>query len=213
MWRPMDEIQPGLLHWAAFHEGIRQDVHSAFHAPTGTLIDPMEPLGGPAELERHGRPERIVLTSRHHYRHSDRLREAFGIPVLCHEAGLHEFEGGPQVDGYAFGDELAPGIRALEVGVLTPEEAALHIAAGDGALTLADAAIRGRHGELAFVPDFLLGDDPPAIRDGLRAAFRRLCTEHEFDTLLLAHGDPIATGARSALRTFADAPTAGAPPA
>jgi hypothetical protein len=34
----------------------------------------------------------------------------------------------------------------------------------------------------------------------------------EFDALLLAHGDPLATGGRSALRTFADAPTAGAPP-
>ena len=212
MCPPMDEIQPGLLHWAAFHDGIGQEVHSAFHAPSGTLIDPMEPLDGLDAVERHGRPERIVLTSRHHYRHSDRFRAAFDIPVLCHRAGLHEFEGGPQVDAYEFGDELAAGVKALEVGVLTPEETALHIAAGDGALTLADAAIRGRHGELGFVPDFLLGDDPPAIRAGLRAAFRRLCDEHEFDTLLLAHADPITTGARSALRTFADAPTAGAPP-
>jgi len=208
----MDEIQPGLLHWTAFHEGIRQDVHSAFHVPSGTLIDPMEPLGGPAAIERHCRPQRIVLTNRHHYRHSDRLREEFGIPVLCHEAGLHQFAGGPEVEGFAWGDELARGVRALEVGVLCPEETALHIAAGDGALALADAAIRGRHGELGFVPDFLLGDDPPAIRDGLRASFRRLCEEAEFDALLLAHGDPIATGGRSALRTFADAPTAGAPP-
>ena len=209
----MDEIQPGLMHWSAFHERIRQDFHSAFHAPSGTLIDPMEPLGGIGEIEHHGRPQRIVLTSRHHYRHSDRFRAAYDIPVLCHRAGLHEFEDGRQVDAYEFGDELAPGVRALEVGVLTPEETALHIAAGDGALTLADAAIRGRHGELGFVPDSLIGDDPPAIRAGLRAAFKRLCDEHEFDTLLLAHADPIATGARSALRTFADAPTAGAPPA
>jgi hypothetical protein len=208
----MEELQPGLLHWTAFHEGIGEDVHSAFHVPSGTLIDPMVPLGGLEAVERAGRPERIVLTSRHHYRHSDRFREAFGCPVLCHEAGLHEFEGGPEVEGYAFGDELAPGIRALEVGVLTPEETALHITAGGGALTLADAAIRGPHGELAFVSDHLLGDDPPAIRAGLRAAFRRLCEQVEFQTLILAHGDPIRSGGRSALRTFADAPTAGAPP-
>jgi hypothetical protein len=209
----MEEIQPGLLHWTAYHDGIGHDVHSAYHAPSGTLIDPMEPLGGAEAIERHGRPQRIVLTSRHHYRHSDRLRAAFDIPVLCHEAGLHEFEGGPQVDGYAFGDELAPGVTALEVGVLTPEETALHIAAGDGALTLADAALRGRQGELRFMPDGLLGDDPSAVRRGLRAAFRRLCEEHEFDSLLLAHADPIRAGARSALLTFAEAPTAGAPPA
>jgi hypothetical protein len=208
----MEELQAGLLHWTAYHEGIGQDVHSAFHVPSGTLIDPMVPLGGIEAVERAGRPERIVLTSRHHYRHSDRFREAFGCPVLCHEAGLHEFDDGREVEGYAFGDELADGIRALEVGVLTPEETALHIAAGNGALALADAAVRGRHGELRFVSDPLLGDDPPAIRDGLRAAFRRLCDEAEFDTLLLAHGDPIQHGGRSALRTFADAPTAGGPP-
>ena len=208
----MDELQPGLLDWAAFHEGIGQDVHSHFHVPSGTLIDPKLPPGGLEALERAGRPQRIVLTSRHHYRDSDAIREAFGCSVLCHEAGLHEFEGGPEVEGYAFGDELAAGVRALEVGVLTPEETALHIIAGDGALTLADAAIRGRQGELGFVPDSLLGDDPQAIRDGLRAAFARICDEVEFQTLLLAHAPPIRAGGRSALRTFADAPTAGGPP-
>lgn len=208
----MNELQPGLLDWAAWHEPIGQEVHSHFHVASGTLIDPKLPLGGLEALERAGRPERIVLTSRHHYRDSDAIREAFGCPVLCHEAGLHEFEGGPVVQGYAFGQELAPGVRALEVGVLGPDETALHIAAGDGALTVADALLRGRHGELGFPPDEQLGDEPRAVRDGLRAAFRRLCEQEEFQTLLLAHGEPIAAGGRSALRTFADAPTAGAPP-
>lgn len=207
----MQEIQPGVLHWTAFHEGIGSHVHSYMHTPSGTLIDPMEP---PQGLDAVPQPERIVLTNRHHYRHSDRFRAAYDCPVLCHEAGLHEFEGGPEVEGFAFGDELAPGVTALEVGVLTPEETALHLAGeGGGALAFADAVIRGRHGELGFVSDPLLGDDPAAIKEGLRAAFRRLCDENEFDALLLAHGDPIATAGRSALRTFADAPTAGAPPA
>jgi hypothetical protein len=200
----MEEIRPGLLHWTAFHEGIRQQVHSAFHVPTRTLIDPMAPSEGAAALD----PARIVLTNRHHYRHSDRFREASGCPVLCHEAGLHEFEGGPQVDGFAWGDEVAPGVTALEVGILCPEESALHIADGGGALAFADAVIRGRAGRLAFVPDFLLGDDPEAIKEGLRVAFLRLCEEREFDTLLMAHGDPEVAGGRAALRAFADVETA-----
>jgi hypothetical protein len=33
--------------------------------------------------------------------------------------------------------------------------------------------------------------------------------EEDFDALLLAHGEPIASGGRSALRAFADAPTGG----
>ena len=193
----MDEIQPGLLHWTAFRDTIGTDVHSYLHAPSGTLLDPMEPLEG---VDAVPRVERIVLTNRHHYRHSDRFREAFGCPVLCHEAGLHEFPDGG-VDGFAWGDELAPGVVAHEVGVLCPEETAVQL--GD-ALAFADAVIRGRHGELGFVPD--------AVKHGLRERFRRLAEDVEFDALLLAHGDPVSTGGRSALRTFADAPTAGAPP-
>jgi hypothetical protein len=207
----MDEIVPGLYHWTALHDGIGQQVHSHFATESRTLFDPMEPPEGIGWFERHGAPERIVLSNRHHYRQADRFRAAFDCPVLCHEAGLHEFEAG-QVEGFRWGDELAPGVTALEVGVLCAEESALRIDAGDGALLLADCLIRGRHGDLGFVPDGLLGDDPRAVRQGLRGSFRRLVDEHEWDALLLAHGAPIPRGARSALQTFLDAPTAGAPP-
>jgi hypothetical protein len=206
----MEEIHAGLIHWTAYRDTIGAEVHSYFHVPSGTLLDPMEPPEGIEAIG--GEPQRIVLTNRHHYRHSDRFRAAFGCPVFCHESGLHEFDDGREVEGFAFGDELAAGVLALEVGVLTPEETAVHLAGEGGAMAFADCVVRGRHGELAFVPDWLLGDEPPAIKEGLRAAFRRLCDEHEFDALLLAHGRPIAHAGRSALRTFADAPTAGAPP-
>jgi hypothetical protein len=195
----MQEIRPGLLHWTAFRDTVGVDVHSYMHTPSGTLIDPMEP---PEGIQAVPRVERIVLTNRHHYRHSDRFREAFDCPVLCHEAGLHEFPEG-DVEGFSWGDELAPGVTALEVGVLTPEETALH--AGDG-LAFADAVVRGRGGELAFVSDWLLGDDPDAVKRGLRERFHRLAEDVEFEALLLAHGDPFPTGGRAALATFADAP-------
>ena len=145
---------------------------------------------------------RIVLTNRHHYRQADEFRARFGCAVLCHEAGLHEFADGREVEGFAFGDELAHGVRAKEVGVLTPEETAVHFEGG-GALAFADAVIRGDDGGLGFVPDGLLGDDPQAIKAGLRDAFARLAGELDFDALLLAHGEPMRQGARSALRAFA----------
>jgi hypothetical protein len=181
------------------------DVHSYLHVLSGTVLDPMVPLEG---LDALPQVERIVLTNRLHHRHSDRFREAFDCPVLCHEAGLHHFRG-RDVEGFSWGDELAPDVTAHEVGVLCPEETAVRLGT---ALAFADAITRGRHGELGFFPDYLLGDDPDAVRAGLRERFRRLADELEFDALLLAHGEPISVGGRSALRTFAEAPTAGAPP-
>jgi hypothetical protein len=210
----MQQILPGILHWTAYRATIGQDVHSYYHAPSGSVIDPMIPLQGLEEGFAGRRVERVLLTNRHHYREADAYRERFGCPVLCHEAGLHEFADGREVEGFAFGDELAPGVRALEVGVLTPEETAIALG-GDGsgrALALADCVIRGPHGELAFVPDDLLGDDPQPVKDGLREALARIVAEEEFDGLLLAHGEPLRATGRSALLTFAQAPTAGAPP-
>jgi hypothetical protein len=189
----MDEIDPGLYDYRAFHPGIGVTVHSHFLAPEGVLIDPMPP-----DEELPSQPRMAVLTNRHHLRHA----ADFGCPILCHEAGLHEFAGRDvEVEGFAFGDELAPGVRALEVAVLCPEETALHLAVRAGFLAFADAIVRDDDGRLAFVSDYLLGDDPAAVRRGLRAAFVRLL-EEDFDGLLLAHGDPSPRGGHAELEAF-----------
>jgi hypothetical protein len=190
----MEEIAPGLVDYGAFHDGIGMTVHSHYACESGVLIDPMA-LDAPLPTT----PHLVVLTNRHHLRHAT----DYGCPIRCHEAGLHEFEGtGVDVEGFAFGDELAPGVRALEVGVLCPEETALHLAVGDGFVAFADAIVREDDGRLAFVPDYLLGDDPPAVRAGLRDAFARLLEEQDFDGLLLAHGDPAPSGGRAQLEAF-----------
>jgi hypothetical protein len=190
----MNQIAPGLLDWTAFHDGIHAQVHSHYVSGPGVVIDPM-----PADDALPGEPRLAVLTNRHHLRHA----ADYGCPIRCHEAGLHQFEGADvEVGGFAFGDELAPGVRALEVGVLCPEETALHIAVGDGFLAFADAVVRDGDGRLAFVSDYLLGDDPEAIKAGLRDAFARLLAEEDFDGLLLAHGDPAPRGGRAELERF-----------
>ncbi|HEY7631135.1 MAG TPA: hypothetical protein VH817_10560 [Thermoleophilaceae bacterium] len=200
----MEEIAPGIFHWTAFHNGIGMDVHSYYVPESAALIDPMEPDEGLDWFAERVAPERILLTNRHHYRHSGRFVDRFGCRVLCHKAGLHEFEGGPAVQGFQFGREVAPGITAQEVNSLCPEESALHIEAGKGALSVADGVVEwpGRPG-LAFVPDNLIGDNAEEVKDGLRAAYGRLADELEFDTLLMAHGNPVAGGGREALRAFA----------
>jgi len=197
----MKEIVPGILHWTAFHEGIGFDVSSYFVERGATLIDPMLPPGG-VEAFRGREPEVILLTNRHHYRHSDRFVEAFGCPVRCHAAGLHEFEGGPEVEGFSFGDDVANGILALEVGALTPEETAFHVDAGPRALSFGDAVINEPGEGLGFVPDKYIGDHPEGVKEGLRESFRRLLA-HDFDALLIAHGEPVPKGGKAALLEFA----------
>ena len=137
----MQEVLPGIWHWTAFHERIKSPVSSYYVQPGRALIDPMlPPDGGPGWFAARG-VDRILLTNRHHLRHSERFAQPLGCPVLCHEAGLHEFAGGPYVVGFRWDEEVAPGIVALEVGALCPEETALHITHGAGAMSLADAVV------------------------------------------------------------------------
>ena len=45
-------------------------------------------------------------------------------------------------------------------------------------------------------------DNPEETKAALRDAYRRLL-DLDFDHLLLAHGDPVVTSGKQALRTFA----------
>jgi hypothetical protein len=171
------------------------------------LIDPLVPREGIDWFKRRP-PQQVVLTNRHHYRQSDRFVDAFDCIVRCSEPGLHEFEGGPDVEGFAFGEELAPHVTTVEVGAICPDETALHIAIGDGAIAFADGLTRPGGGSLAFVPDFLMGDDPAAVKDALLDALRGLL-ELSFDSLLFAHGEPLVGGGRRAISRFLEAQASG----
>jgi hypothetical protein len=199
----MDTVVDGILHWATYHEGIGQTVHSHLHVGSGAIFDPRLPEGGVDALSAATIPSVVLLSNRHHLRHAAALAEAYGIGIRCHEAGLHEFSGddAPAVAGFAFGDEVAEGVTALELGVLCPEETVFHIAAGPGALLFADGLMRA-DGELTFVPDGLLGDDPDAVKRGLRERLAVLAARDDYDVLLFAHGEPVREGGRAALEAF-----------
>jgi glyoxylase-like metal-dependent hydrolase (beta-lactamase superfamily II) len=202
----MHEIAPGLFYWRAFHEGIGSEVSSYYVRDPGVLIDPLLPRDGALEwLAENGPPQAVLLTNRHHYRHSDRLIEAFGVSVHASAPGMHAFSDEQQVQPFDFGDELPGGVIAHEVGAICPDETALEIPSAR-ALACADGVVRwgAPDAPLAFVPDFLLGDDPEDVRAGLRDAYRRLL-ELDFDHLLLAHGLPIAAEGKEQLREFVEA--------
>jgi hypothetical protein len=196
----MREIAAGLFHWTARHEKIHMDVSSYCLVAERVVIDPMIPSEGLDWFDQHGVPEHIVLSIGHHDRHAWRLRDAFGSVVHCSRHGLHRIEGRGPVEAFDVGDELPGGVVVHEVGVLCPDEHALHIPAHD-ALACADGVVRWPGSDaLAFVPDQYM-DDPEQTKAGLRNAYRRLL-DLDFDLLLLAHGDPIVGGGKEALREF-----------
>jgi hypothetical protein len=199
----MKQIGPGLWHWTARHPHIGMKVSTYYLERERVLLDPLLPSRGFRWFERHEAvPEHIVLTNRHHDRHSWKLHEHFGCEVHCIETGIHELEGRGPVTPFAFGDELPGGVRVHEVGALSPDETALHIPA-HRALACADGVVRMSGPELEFVPDHLM-DSPDRTKSELMFRYRALL-ELDFAHLLLAHGDPILDTGKEALSDFAGA--------
>jgi hypothetical protein len=197
----MKEILPGIWHWTHSHPKIKIAVSSYYLEPEGVLIDPLIPEEG-LEWFSDKTPANIYLSIRHHYRHCGEFAERFGCEVWCVEQGMHEFTHGEVVRPFSFGDVLPGGVEAVEIGALCPDEGALYINREAGCVVLADGCIRREDGPLQFVPDVLMGDNPEAVKGGLRAAYQRLIDDYEFDNLLLAHGLPWIGGGQAALQTF-----------
>jgi glyoxylase-like metal-dependent hydrolase (beta-lactamase superfamily II) len=198
----MEEVLPGVWHWTAEHPKIHAEVSSHWVPASGALIDPLLPPDRDLEPFRSQPPDRVLLSNRHHLRQAERFADEFGCVIECSQPGLHEFENGPGVQGFEFGEEAAPGIEALEVGAICPDESALWIRE-PGALVIGDGIVH-RDGEMRFVSDGLLGDDPEGVKAGLRRAYSRLL-DRDLDNLLFAHGDPLIGGGKEALRRFAQA--------
>ena len=191
----MDEIAPGILHWKSPHPKIGIDVSSYWLPDLRTLLDP---IAVPEEVEG---VQHILLSCRHHVRDSLEVRTRFAAIVRAPRTGMHEYGDDTPIEPYDFGEALAGGaVTAHEVDAISPDETAFHIPAVN-ALAVADGVMR--YGEdLTFVPDQYM-DDPQQTKAGLKEAFGRLADELDFDVLLLAHGTPVTSGGREALRRFA----------
>jgi hypothetical protein len=204
----VEEVLPGLFHWTAVHPSIHSEVSSYWLRHHGVLFDPLVPPGEGLEwfAEQARAPTAILLSNRHHYRHSDRFAERFGCRVLCNSRGLHEFSDGRAVEGFELGEQLPGGVLACELDAICPDDTALYLPE-QLAVVLADGVVRGGpyggSGPLGFVPDSLM-DDPPGTKRGLLDACARLLAERDFEHLLLAHGGPVIGDGRELLQDLLD---------
>ncbi len=195
----MQEIFPGVFHWSTFHEPIRTMVSSYYVEPAGLVLDPKLPEQGLDALP--GRPEQVVLTIGLHHRDARAFAEAFGIPIRAPREAGERLQGRLEFEPFADGEEIAAGVSAIAIGHIAPDEYALDIAVGDGAIAFADGLIN--YGGLGFVPDSLIGDGAEAIKSGLKDTFAGLLSRH-FDHLLFAHGEPVIGGGKAALQQFVE---------
>ena len=197
----MREIFPGVLHWTAFNPNIDASVSSYYVEPAGVLIDPMVPDDGLDAFRGREKPQQVVLTSGNHTRHADRFADAFGCAIVTSREGAERIGDALSVEIYSDGDDVAPGVRAVHIGVLSPDEYALHLTVTEPAIAIADG-VNHYADTLGFFSDDLLGDDPDAIKNGLKQRLQTLL-ERDFEHLLFAHGDPIVGNGKAALRDFA----------
>jgi hypothetical protein len=200
----MQEIEAGLWHWSSVHPNHGQRVSSYAFEPARALIDAMVPDDEDSLDELGFEPERIILSCRHHRRGSDELRERYGAELWVREEGAGEFDDVSGLRTFAGGDAIADGVLAIDVDALSADETALHLDVGPGALCVADGLMRnGFDGDIGFVPDNLLGEDPEGVKRDIRAQFALILeTCPPFEHLLFAHGAPITGEGRAALERF-----------
>jgi hypothetical protein len=206
----MNEVAPGIFHWTAMHPDLRMRVSSYYVAPAGIVIDPLEPEDGMAFFDELDMPpQQVVLTSGLHWRHSDRFQDRYDATIRVVAEGIDRWgeRSDRDAEPFQFGDEVAPGVVAHEIGSICPDDTALVIGHGPGAVAFADGLIAPR-GILAFVPDSLM-EDPEDTKPALRERLRGLLTQ-EFDALLFAHGEPIAKGGHERLKDFVNKPVGAA---
>src|SRR5664279_1202940 len=153
--RPIREVLPGVHHWTAIHPRIRLPVDSYYIQPARVVLDPTVPREGLEWFKGREPPGQVILTNRHHLRHSERYAAAFGCPIRCTAAGgalafadgLTRPRGGGLafVPGFLMGDDAAAVRAALREslrGLLDLDFDNLLFAPGEPLVGGAKAAMR-----------------------------------------------------------------------
>lgn len=199
--RKLLEVGPGLWRWRVHDDRIGGDESDAWAVVVSgrsVLIDPL-PLADSAleHLRELGEIEAIVLTASCHQRSSWRLRQATGAPVYAPQ-GAEGLEERPD-HWYSGGDLLPGGLTPIHTPGPTEAMYALWLARPRSVIFLSDLLVNDGTGSLSFWADEYQ-DDPARTR----ASVRRLLDDLPVQMLCPAHGPPICTNARAAMRRALD---------
>jgi len=185
------EIVKGLGFWSALHEEWQVDFSScAWKAQDElVLIDPVElDAANLLKLEKIGKPTAILLTNQNHERHADWFRRKYGIKVHAHRDAVPGIEITPD-EFFCDGATLSGGLRVIHLPGTCPSESAFYTEANGGMVLAGDLVVNGKEG-LAFLPDDYCQD----AKQNRESAKKLL--KLEFETLTVAHGNPIHPKAR-----------------
>ncbi len=195
----MIRLDEGLYTWGYFNPEKRYNFNGFLVHDEGAcvVVDP-PPLSADDEAYLTKlclKPALVVITNRNHLRARERFLDEGKTPTAMHEAELPEV--GVSIERpVKDGEKLPAGLVAVHLPGKSPGEIALY-RPKTRSLIVGDALI-APEGKLALIPEAKL-DDPPKLRRSLQ----RL-RELDFDSLLLADGDPILHGAKAQVARFLD---------
>jgi len=187
----VQELGAGLWRWTGLHpdwkpeqggpNGWEQEVGSVYYEAPGAvvLVDPLVPPEDEErfwraldrDVERAGKPVRILVTVHWHARSAEVIAERYGAET-----------GGPLpvgVEGY-------PAVAFDETILWIPEQ---------GALVFGDVVLGAEGGGVRLCPEsWLEGGTLTVLKDALRPLL-----DLPVERLLVSHGEPVLESARSAL--------------
>ena len=191
------EIVNGLWFWSSLHEEWKVDFSCcAWKSKEDlVLIDPIElDSACLARLENAGRLSAILLTNQNHERHADWFRQHYGIKVYVHRDAVAGIEITPD-EVFCDGDTAPGELKVIHLPGTCASESAFYVEASGGIVFSGDVVVNAQDG-LAFLPDSYCAD----ARQNRRSARKLL--ELKFETLTVAHGNPIHPHARDRFATL-----------
>jgi hypothetical protein len=191
-----DRIAPHLALWHGYDPTVKADLYSTclLTSDGAYFVDPI-PLQSEAldELVSSARVTGIIVTSSNHGRASARFAERFSVPIFARRDAFAD-KTPPQPRELPDGDKICDELRVIGIEGAGPGEIALHHAADNGTLIVADALIN-------FEPygfTFLLAKYCSNEKEMRRSLQKFL--DYKAERILFAHGTPILSGASGRLQ-------------